>query len=122
MRWDFFIFIFSLLAIMVTDTDFRRSRLVKLILEKSLPGTSKNWSYHTELLVFRIKFRLSLVCEYLNYYYNITNDCWTATEKSKQVGLRTSSFFKKKPGSLRFVILPLENLGKKQLYLPMEIL
>ena len=32
MRWDFFIFTFSLLAIMVTDTAFRKSRLRKLTL------------------------------------------------------------------------------------------
>ena len=51
MRCDFFIFIFSLLPIMVFDTAFRKSRLGKLILEKVLPGTSKNWSYHADLLV-----------------------------------------------------------------------
>ena len=89
MGWYLFIFIFSLLAIMVTDTAFRKSRLGKLILEKILPGTSKNWPYHTDLLVFCLKFKLSLVCEYLNYYYNITNDCWTIPEKIKQGGLRT---------------------------------
>ena len=77
MRWNFFIFIFSLLAIIVTDTAFKMSRLGKLILEKTLPGTSKNWPYHTGLLVFCLKFNPSLVCEYLNYCYNITNDCWT---------------------------------------------
>ena len=33
MRWDSFIFIFSLLAIMVTNTAFRKSRLGKFILE-----------------------------------------------------------------------------------------
>ena len=71
MRWDFFIFIFSLLAIMVTDTAFRKSRLGKFILEKILPGTSKNWPYHTDLLVFCLKFKLSPVCEYLNYCYNM---------------------------------------------------
>ena len=54
MRWDFFIFIFSLLAIMVTDTAFRKSRLGKFVLENILPGTSKNWSYHTDLLVFSV--------------------------------------------------------------------
>ena len=89
MRWDFFIFIFSLLAIMVTDTAFRKSRLGKLILQKIFPGTSKNWPYHTDLLVFCFKFKLSPICEYLNYYYNITNDCWAIPEKSKEGGLRT---------------------------------
>ena len=73
MKWDFFILISSLLTIMVTDTAFRKSRLGKSILEKILPGTSKNWPYHTDLLVFCLKFKLSPVCEYLNYYYNITN-------------------------------------------------
>ena len=95
MRWDFFIFIFSLLAIMVTDiTASRKSRLGKFILEKILPGTSNNWPYHTDLPVFCLKFKLSPVCEYLNCYYNITNDCWAISEKSKQGGLRIY-FFKK---------------------------
>ena len=75
MGWDFFIFIFSLLAIMATDTAFRKSSLGKIFLEKIAPGTSKHWPYHKDLLVFCLKFRLSPVCEYLNYYYNITNDC-----------------------------------------------
>ena len=43
MKWDFFVFIFSLLAIMVTGTAFKKSKLGKFILEKILPGTSKNW-------------------------------------------------------------------------------
>ena len=71
MRRNFFIFIFSLLAIMVTGTAVRKSRLGKLILEKILPDTSKNWPYHTDLLVFCLKFKLLPVCEYLNYYCNI---------------------------------------------------
>ena len=94
MRWDFFIFIFSLLAIMGTDTAFGKSRLGKFILEKILHDTSKNWPDHTDLLVFCLKFKLWPVCEYLNYCYNITNDCWAIPEKSKQGGLRT--YFKKK--------------------------
>ena len=69
MRWDFFIFIFSQLAIMVTNTAFRKSRLGKLILQKIFPGTSKNWPYHTDLLVFCPKFKISLVCEYLNFFF-----------------------------------------------------
>ena len=106
---------------MVTDTAFKKSRLGKLILEKILPGTSKNWPYHTDLLVFCLKFKLSPVCEYLNYYSNTTNDCWAIPEKSKQGGLRT--YFKKKnPGSLRFVTLPLEILDKTKLPLHLEIL
>ena len=38
----FFIFIFSLLAIMVTNTVFRKSSLENLFLEKMVPGTSNN--------------------------------------------------------------------------------
>ena len=38
----FFIFIFSLLAIMVTNTVFRKSSLENLFLEKIVPGTSNN--------------------------------------------------------------------------------
>ena len=53
---------------MVTDTAFRKSSLGKLFLEKIVPGTSKNWPYHTDLLVFCLKLKLSPVCEYLNYY------------------------------------------------------
>ena len=80
MGWDFFIFISSLLAIMVTDTAFKRSSLGKLFLEKTVPGTSKNY---IDSLVFCLKFKLSPVCEYLNYYYNITNDSCPIQEKSK---------------------------------------
>ena len=80
---------------MTTDTAFRKSRLEWLILEKILPGTSKNWPYHTDLLVFCFIFKLSLVCEYLNYYYNITKDCWTIIEKSKQGGIEDILFLKK---------------------------
>ena len=116
MRWDFFIFIFSLLAIMGTDTAFGKSRLGKFILEKILHDTSKNWPDHTDLLVFCLKFKLWPVCEYLNYCYNITNDCWAVPEKSKQRELRTY-FFKKNPRSLRFVTSPLEIMDKRKLFL-----
>ena len=78
---------------MVTDTAFRKSRSGKFILEKILPGTSKDWPYHTDLLVFYLKLKLSSVCEYLNYYYDITNDCWAIPEKFKQWGLRTYIYF-----------------------------
>ena len=82
---------------MVTDTAFRKSRLGKFVVEKILPGTSKNWPYHTDLLVFCLKFKLSPVCEYLNYYYNITNDCWAIPEKSKRgiEDIEDTLFFKK---------------------------
>ena len=84
MEWDFFNFILSLLAVMVTDTAFRTSSLGKLFLEKIVPGTSKHRPYQTDLLVFCFKFRVSPVCEYLNYYYNITNDSWVIPKKSEQ--------------------------------------
>ena len=63
MVWYFFIFIFSVLAIMVTEAAFRKFSLGNLFLEKVVPGTSKNWPYHTDLLVFCLKFKLSSVCE-----------------------------------------------------------
>ena len=52
MEQDFFIFIFSLLALMITDTAFWKSCSRKLFLEKLVTGTSKNWPYQTDLLVF----------------------------------------------------------------------
>ena len=66
---------------------FRKSTVGKFILEKILPGNSKNWPYHTYFLVFCLKFKLLSICEYLNYYYNITNYCCAIPEKSKQVRL-----------------------------------
>ena len=86
MGWYLFIFIFSLLAILVIDTAFRKFSLGKPFLEKIVSGTSKNWPYHKDLLVFCLKFKVSPVCEYLNYYYNIAND-WAIPEKSKQEGI-----------------------------------
>ena len=59
---------------MVTDTAFRKSNL-------GIFFKKQHWAYHTDLLVFFFKFRLSPVCDYLNYYYNITNDYWTIPEK-----------------------------------------
>ena len=59
---------------MVTDTNFRKSTLRNLFSKKVVPGTFKHWLYHKDLLVFCLKFRFLPVCEYLNYYYNITND------------------------------------------------
>ena len=78
-RWDFFIFIFSLLAIMVTDTAFRKSNL-------GIFFKKQHWPYHTDLLVFFFKFRLPPVCDYLNYYYNITNDYWTIPNRNREWG------------------------------------
>ena len=62
-------------------------------LEKNVPGTSKKWPYHSDLLV--LKFKLSLVSEYLNCYCNITDDCWAILGKSKQ-GEIDDILFKKK--------------------------
>ena len=107
MGWDFFIFIFSLLPIMVTDTDFKKSSLGNLFLEK---------------IVFYLKFKHSSVCGYLNYYYNVTNYCCSIPEKLKQGGLRTYFSLKEIPESFRFVTLPLEILDKGKLSLPLEIL
>ena len=80
------------------------------------PGTFKDWPYHTDLLVFCLKFRLSPVFEYLNYYYNINNAYWVIPEKSKQKRVEDILFWKKKRGIFRFVILPLEIPDKKKLY------
>ena len=86
---------------------------VKISFGKMVPGTSNNWPYHTDLLVFCLTFKLSPVCEYLNYYYNITNDCWAIPEKSKQGGLRTY-FFKK---NLNFLGLSLFRFVSKKSFL-----
>ena len=104
---------------MVTDTAFRNSSLGKLFLEK-IVCTFKHWPYHTDLLVFCFEFRLSPVCENLNYYYNITDDCLVIQEKSKQGGWG-HIFFKKNSGFFRFVTLPSEILDKTKLSLPLEI-
>ena len=97
------------------ETAFRKSRLGKFILGKILSGTSNNWPYHTDLLVFCLKFKLSPVCEYLNYYYNIANDCWAIPEKSKQGGLRTY-FFLKKPWIFEVCHLTLGNYGQNKAF------
>ena len=72
-------------------TAFRKCNLGKLFQKKIVSGTSKTWPYHTDLLVFCVEFKLAPVCQYLNYYYNITN-YWAIPEKSKQEGLRTYFF------------------------------
>ena len=68
------IFNFSLLTITVTDTAFKKSSLKNLFLKKVVAGPSNHWSFHIDLLGFCLEFRLSPVCEYPNYYYNIIND------------------------------------------------
>ena len=40
---EYFQFNFSLLAVMVTDTAFRKSSLENLFLTAAVPGTSKHW-------------------------------------------------------------------------------
>ena len=92
--------ILPLLAIMVTDFAYRKCRLGKPFLEKIVPATSKNWPYYTDLLIFCLQFKHSLACEYLNYYNNITNDCWAIPEKFKRGGLWTYFFQKKIPWTL----------------------
>ena len=62
-RWCFFIFIFSILAIMVTGPVFGKFSLANTLSKWVIPGTSKHWLYHTGLLVFSLKFRVSPVCE-----------------------------------------------------------
>ena len=39
-----------------------------------------------DLLVFCVRFRYSPVCEYLNYYYKISNDYWAIPEKIQTGG------------------------------------
>ena len=41
---------------MKTDTAFRNSSLENLFLKVVVLGTSKHWSYRTDLLVFCLKF------------------------------------------------------------------
>ena len=47
----------GLLTLMVTNTVFRDSILENFFLKRD-PITSNHWSYHKELLVFCLKFRL----------------------------------------------------------------
>ena len=67
----FFILVYQLLATMATDTTYRKSSLENLFLKVVVPGISKHWSYHTDLLVFCHKFpdfldKMLSVSEYLN--------------------------------------------------------
>ena len=75
-----------------------------------IPSTSNHWSNHKDLLVFCLKFRLSPVCEYLNYYYKINNDYWAILEK-----IQTSGFEK----IFRFFILSCGNFGQNEAF-PLE--
>ena len=71
---------------MVPDTAFRNSSLGNLLYKKVVPGTSKHWPY-TYLLVLCLKFRLSPVCKYLNYYYDIAFDYWAIPETIQKGGV-----------------------------------
>ena len=51
----FFHFHFLTISRHDNGTTFRKSSIGKLFIEKIFPGTSKNWSYHTDLLVFCLK-------------------------------------------------------------------
>ena len=55
-----------------TNTVFNKSFFKKVV-----PITSNRWLYHADLLVFCLKFTLAPVCEYLQWYYSITNEYWT---------------------------------------------
>ena len=59
---------------MKTDTAFRNSSLEKLFLKVVVPGTSKHWSYRTDLLVFCLKFGIIYLSVRQLVLYNITND------------------------------------------------
>ena len=55
---------------------FQEVQFRKTFLNKVAPITSYHWPYHKDSLVSCLKFRVSLVFEYLSYYYNVTNDYW----------------------------------------------
>ena len=99
---------------MVTNTVFRKSNLEDLFLKKVIPVTSNHCPYHTDLLVSCLKFSLWLVCEYPNYYYNITNDYWAIPEKIQEVEFEDILFWKKNPEYFRFITLPLKILDKSK--------
>ena len=79
-----------------------------------VPSISNYWPHHTDLLVFCLKFRLSHVCEYLKYYYKISNDyydCWAIPEKIQTGGFKEN---------FRFVTLSYGNFGQNKT-LPLQI-
>ena len=59
---------------MKTDTAFRNSSLENLFLKVVVPGTSKHWSYRTDLLVFCLKFGIIYLSVRQLLLYNITNN------------------------------------------------
>ena len=76
-----------------------------------VPSTFNHWPYHADLLVFCLKFRLSPVCECLNYYYKISNAYWAFLEKIQAVGFKEI---------IRFVTLTYGNVGQNKA-LPLQI-
>ena len=71
----------------------------------------------TKIVVFCLKFRLSPVCEYLNYYYNITNNYWVIPEKTQTREFEDIAFWKNFLKFLGFFILHMAILEKTVLYL-----
>ena len=63
--------------------------------QKVVPGTSNHWPYHTDLLFFCLKFRLSSVCQYLNCFYSMANDYWAIPEKTQTGQLERTYLLKK---------------------------
>ena len=59
---------------MKTDTAFRNSSLENLFLKVVVLGTSKHWSYRTDLLVFCLKFGIIYLSVRQLLLYNITNN------------------------------------------------
>ena len=59
---------------MKTDTAFRNSSLENLFLKVVVLGTSKHWSYRTDLLVFCLKFGIIYLSVRQLVLYNITNN------------------------------------------------
>ena len=71
-----------------------------------VPSTSNHWPY-----VFCLKFRLSPICEYLNYYYKTSNDYCSILEKKQTVGFEQI---------FRIVTLSYGNFGQNKA-LPLQI-
>ena len=74
----------------------------------------------TKIVVFCLKFRLSPVCEYLNYYYNITNNYWVIPEKTQTREFQDIAFWKKFPEVFRFFYFTHGN-SRKNGTLPLQI-
>lgn len=68
------------------------------------------------MLVFCVKFRLSPVCQYQNYYYNITNNYLVILEQIQRRECWGYTFLKRKPWIFKFVPLTLELIDKRKFY------